>query len=361
MRFPFLRSHNINQENKQQQQSLDIMTETTFNLHNINFNEGKDGEVYRDFYDETDGSDFEQIHVHLQSLKSDKVKKYFCKPTYKVEVTAIDSTTNHSPLGKFDKFPRKKHYEPTWDSKCMVLGKKVEAIEFKIISKRKIPLLSSTVATFIVNLDRSRFENDGDWTEPNKDKDNMKINGFTLNCRIRIATKRIVSKEDFDRMFPENTNPNEAVTCKDQNLSYEEQILKEESSNDSSDWALLQSFKHRAASKAILWIPGRNDGFMHPHVYYRLLNESKYDLYVLNYRSTAQCLNKGWVTDPEFSSHNKEGDFDVYIPEIEGAIHHMTNSDGMPYDTKLGYAHSTGGPGKLVLRSFPSLPSILLS
>lgn len=305
--------------------------------------------AYRDFFHEPNESNYEQIHVHLQTLKSDQKPTF--TPFYRVEVTTvgkdeIDDTaeitnsesksttgsTSFFPIGKFD-VPSKMHYEPTWDSKGMILGKKgaVESICFKIFQAGRLIGRESTISTHFVP--RDKFVQDGDWA---KGECHNKKLGLNLSYRIRIATKRIVSKEDFDHIFN-----------KDPNLTYEHKVLREEGSTDSSDWAWLQSFKQKKAStrKAVLWIPGRNDGFMHPHVYYRLLNDSNYDLYVLNYRSTSQCLNRGWVKDPAFCSHNKKGDFDIYISDIERAIDAMESLDGRDYETKLGYAHSTGGPG----------------
>jgi hypothetical protein len=43
------------------------MTDKSFKLHNIQFKEGTE---YRDFYDETDESNYERIQVHLQTLKT---------------------------------------------------------------------------------------------------------------------------------------------------------------------------------------------------------------------------------------------------------------------------------------------------
>ena len=212
---------------------------------------------------------------------------------------------------------------------------------FQNISAGRLYGSESKIST--TNVPRVDFVNDGDWA---KREYHDEKHGLYLSYSIRIATKRIVSKKDFDHIFYE-----------DPNLSYDHKVLREEGSTDPSEWAWLQAFKHKKAStrKAVLWIPGRNDGFMHPHIYYRLFNDSKYDLYVLNYRSTAQCLNRGWVKDPAFSSHNKKGNFDTYIPDIERAIDAMQSLDGMDYEIKLGYAHSTGGPGKKCFSSaFPS-------
>ena len=150
--------------------------------------------------------------------------------------------------------------------------------------------IGSKSTTFEV--DRSEFDDqeDGDWAEQKDSLYYDETSGLSLSYRTRIGTKRLVSKEDFDRMSPEETN-SKKNTDKDQNLTYEEKILKKEGDLP-NEWAYLQSFKHEGrASKAIL-LGGTMGAF-----YYRLFNDSNYDLYVLNYRSTTSpCLNKGWET-----------------------------------------------------------------
>lgn len=98
-------------------------------------------------------------------------------------------------------------------------------------------------------------------------------------------------------------------------------------------------------SKAVLWILGRNDCFMHPHVAKRLFLERGYDLYVLNYKMNGHCRKQGWVHDPHFNSHNKQGSFDVYVNDITKSLQIIAQQHGgVAYETMLGYAHSTGGP-----------------
>ena len=165
------------------------------------------------------------------------------------------------PIGKFD-FPSKKNYEPTWDSKGMILGKKgsVKSICFKIFQAGR--LYGSESKIWITYVPRVDFVNDGNWA---KREYHDEKHDLYLSYSIRIATKRIVSKKD--NMF--HVDPN---------LSYEHKVLREEGSTDPSEWAWLQSFKHKKAStrKAVLW-----------------------------------------VKDPAFSSHNKKGNIDTYIRHQE--------------------------------------------
>jgi len=116
------------------------------------------------------------------------------------------------------------------------------------------------------------------------------------------------------------------------------------------DMALLQCWKHKdegACNGAVLWVLGRNDCFMHPHVARALFwnptnSEKRYDLYVLNYSMNGCCRRQGWVRDAHLNSHNKYGDFNRYNDQIAQAL--SVIKGGGDYETVLGYAHSTGGP-----------------
>ena len=126
------------------------------------------------------------------------------------------------PIGKFD-FPSKKNYQPTWDSKGMILGKKgsVKSICFKIFQAGRLYGSESKIWTTYVP--RYDFVNDGNWA---KREYHDEKHDLYLSYSIRIATKRIVSKKDH--MFHE-----------DPNLSYEHKVLREEGSTDPSEWAWL--------------------------------------------------------------------------------------------------------------------------
>lgn len=117
------------------------------------------------------------------------------------------------------------------------------------------------------------------------------------------------------------------------------------------DKFLLQSWKHTDASQvqgAVLWVIGRTDSFMHPHVVETLFFGStstyKMDLYVVNWRLNGlAALEKEWLTDPNFWSHNAYGDLDIYDEEMQLAIDAMVPSDGTStYDKTIAYCHSTG-------------------
>ena len=101
-----------------------------------------------------------------------------------------------------------------------------------------------------------------------------------------------------------------------------------------------QSQGGQGSSKAVLWILGRNDVFMHPHVAARLFGG--HDLYVLNYKQNGHTRKRGWVEDAHLVSHNKRGDFNVYKQDIAAALDVLQGIGD--YDQVLGYAHSTGAP-----------------
>ncbi len=67
--------------------------------------------------------------------------------------------------------------------------------------------------------------------------------------------------------------------------------------------ALVQCWRQKKpASKAVLWVLGRNDCFMHPHVAKPLFLDKGYDLYVLNYSSNGMCRKRGWMVSREWKS-----------------------------------------------------------
>lgn len=107
--------------------------------------------------------------------------------------------------------------------------------------------------------------------------------------------------------------------------------------------AILQCWVHANSNKAVLWILGRNNCFMHPHVAKALFWSQGYDIFVLNYKMNGCCCKRGFVQDPHFVSHNPFGNFNMYILDIVQGWKHI-GKNNKKYDTQMGYAHSTGGP-----------------
>lgn len=74
----------------------------------------------------------------------------------------------------------------------------------------------------------------------------------------------------------------------------------------------------RGRKRAVLWVPGRNDTFYHPHVA-ELLHAHGWQLYVLSYRRMGHCRRLGLFDNPMHNSHSA-GDFVEYHEDIRQAI-----------------------------------------
>ena len=96
---------------------------------------------------------------------------------------------------------------------------------------------------------------------------------------------------------------------------------------------------------ALLWLPGRNDAFFHPHVA-SLLRRHGIDLYVLSYRSMGVCRKLNLFDNPMHNSHVKSGSFSEYRADITAALHHIKTKRKV-YNRVLGYGHSSGAPALL--------------
>ena len=92
---------------------------------------------------------------------------------------------------------------------------------------------------------------------------------------------------------------------------------------------------------ALLWLPGRNDCFYHPHVA-ELLADHGIDLYVLSYRRMGVCRKLGLFSNPMHNSHCASGDFAEYHADVDAALRHIRSRHS--YSRLLGYGHSTGAP-----------------
>ena len=326
--------------------------------------------VYHEFFHNHEA--YERYHIHLVGLASSnkaggsgggsggdevalKVRRNWfgtprimdaiADPYITVKTLGSDTgSTDYFPIGKFQ-FPVLHNCQtPLWDSKCVLLGKKgsTEGITFTFLDmnrNRKDEVL------FQFTLSREEMPNitslkDSKWTRfsiiPPDAPDYQDV---TLEFHIMVTdgAERIIRPEDTQSMYE----------CIAEGYSYEETVIPSDSStecdnDDDDDNALLQSWRHPDNPNAVLWILGRNDCFMHNHVARRLFFENGYDVFVLNYKMNGHCRKQGWVTDPHFNSHNKSGNFDVYIHDISGALQVM--ADTKDYDILLGYAHSTGGP-----------------
>ncbi|KAL3914285.1 MAG: hypothetical protein SGARI_000204, partial [Bacillariaceae sp.] len=191
-------------------------------------------------------------------------------------------------------------------------------------------------------LDKSEFPEptplkDSTWTEFRKSgTDGSRLANMILSFRVMVtrASDQVVNK-DTSRAFHQSNNGDGS------GYTYTEEVLPDATPGDDTDNALLQCRRPpNNAKKAILWILGRNDVFMHPHIAARLFEG--HDLFVLNYKQNGHTRKRGWVKDAHLVSHNKRGDFNVYQQDIEAAL--TVIQGGGDYDQVLGYAHSTGAP-----------------
>ena len=94
-------------------------------------------------------------------------------------------------------------------------------------------------------------------------------------------------------------------------------------------------------SSALLWLPGRNDAYYHPHVA-RVLAAHGIDLYVLSYRRMGSCRKLGILDDPMRNSHCASGSFSEYHQDVTQALDFIRSRGA--YERILGYGHSTGCP-----------------
>ena len=109
-------------------------------------------------------------------------------------------------------------------------------------------------------------------------------------------------------------------------------------------------------TSALLWLPGRNDTFFHPHVAARLAAHG-IDLFVLSYKRVAVCRRLRIFENPMHNSHTASGSFAEYHEDIERALEFIRSAGGRgrgeggattrDYEKILGYGHSTGCPALL--------------
>jgi len=149
-------------------------------------------------------------------------------------------------------------------------------------------------------------------------------NGGTLSfrCRTSAAEDKIVSKADV-AAFP-----------------LEEVVLDPSSPVGGA----LQTRVEEANTKAVFWVLGRNDVFMHPHLG-KLFASMGFDIYILNYLNTGICRRLGRMEsgNPMLNSHVGPGaSFDAVNAEVDAALAHIAGA-GKQYAKMLCYAHSTGG------------------
>ena len=160
----------------------------------------------------------------------------------------------------------------------------------------------------------------------------------TLRFRYRTsaAEDKIVSRAEMDA------------------FAFEERVLELTKSTPTAGGgapkAVLQYRVSPGRNKALLWLHGRCDAFMHPHVG-KVFEAAGFDIFVLNTRNSGACVKRGHLEsgNPYLMSHPGPGaNFDEFsddeIAQALAIIHAPEGAGGKSkYRQTLGYAHSTGG------------------
>ena len=316
--------------------------------------------VYDDFFHKHES--YERYHIHVVGLASSssssstaeshalqvrrgwfgvpRIVDAIADPFVTVETVGSDTgSTDYFPIGKYQ-FPVLTNCQtPLWDAKCVLIGKKetTEGLRFALkddndhtedqvlfdftLHRKDLPPISSLKDSVWTHFSHTPKDASPEYANVT----------FEFHIMVTDGAERIVSQEQTIAICDSLAD----------RYSYTEEILPDKTACD-EDNALLQCWQRPNNAKAVLWILGRNDCFMHPHVARKLFLDHGYDLYVLNYKMNGHCRKQGWVADPHYNSHNKQGTFDVYINDITQALQKI--ADHQTYETFVGYAHSTGGP-----------------
>jgi hypothetical protein len=186
---------------------------------------------------------------------------------------------------------RKSGSLPIWDARTLLIGKKgienTEGIKLSVTDHhcKKQNLLECTVPA-------TDFPAAGeDWKDfVYTPEDSKHVKDVELLYKIRVTNceDKISGRDDLGSFLVDT-----------ESISYSEEVIKGEEKVDN---ALLQCWRQKEpASKAVLWILGRNDCFMHPNIAKELFTEKGYDLYVLNYSANGMCRKRGWVVSSDTS------------------------------------------------------------
>eukprot|EP00977_Amphora_coffeiformis_P005443 scaffold1162_cov170-Amphora_coffeaeformis.AAC.1 len=314
--------------------------------------------VYEDFFQGHDDQ-YVRLHIHLVGVVSDKdpakalgkrrnrfgaprMVDAIADPYITVETLGGEATgsTDYFPIGTHKFETLQDCRTPIWDSKCLLLSKKeaLEGIKFTLWDDnvKAADEALMTVTLGVEELPEPTPVTDSQWKTYIKRRDDAPSNdsrtehaALEFSIMVTSCSERIASKEDVETI------------CDGTGHEYSQVVLPDETEAP-QDNALLQCWKHPDSTRAVLWILGRNDCFMHPHVARELFLTQGYDMFVLNYKMNGACRKAGWVTDPHYNAHNYSGNFNVYNADIAQALQQMCDSND--YTQVLGYAHSTGGP-----------------
>jgi alpha-beta hydrolase superfamily lysophospholipase len=276
-----------------------------------------------------------------------------------------DESSSYFPINKHRFRTLTDCRTPVWDAKCVLIGKKKKkkggggsgngGIEFVVYDHDKAAR-GGDKEMYRLTLDASDLPSvtavaDSTWTSYSVPVTKVGGGGgdgdedgssplLSFKLMVTDGSDRVVTPAMMGQMMGTHQH--------DDGYEYSEVVLKDrkEEDKDGSN-ALVQCWKKKSNTRAVLWVLGRNDCFMHPHVARKLFFQNGYDLYVLNYKLNGMCRSRGWVTDAHWNSHVPTGTFDTYLDDVKGALEVMSGGGGGGgddgYETLLGYAHSTGG------------------
>ena len=161
-------------------------------------------EAYKSFFQEQEK--YEQIHVHLQCMrKTVKTDPFFVtkllrgasqailgESSYHVVLETVGSGTGSEPFFKIGTytFESVDKEEPTWDQKGLVVGKK------GTIQSLRVSVYEGKNVKFSQDFPRSELgPDDADWLQLSMEDS---ASNLELSFRVRIGSKPIVSKNEFD-------------------------------------------------------------------------------------------------------------------------------------------------------------------
>lgn len=131
--------------------------------------------------------------------------------------------------------------------------------------------------------------------------------------------------------------------------------LSDKFKRQENERAVLSARQVAGNSKALVWIPGRNDSFFHVHVLQRFL-DTGFDVFALDLRrcGRAKVDLKGSPTVASLLAHDSH-DFREYFSELDATLKFLKSPSPLPpldnlrlggcgknYEAIVCYAHSTG-------------------
>jgi alpha-beta hydrolase superfamily lysophospholipase len=107
----------------------------------------------------------------------------------------------------------------------------------------------------------------------------------------------------------------------------------------SGETMCIESMVARGSRYAMLWLPGKNDICLHPHVV-AAVHQSGADVHVCHHRGLPMNHRYGNLVDPLFASNHASGSLDDLCEDIDTTLLFLRTQG---YDGIVAYGHSTGG------------------